>query len=510
MKQDKLKLSKRIGVLLHPTSLPNSPVCGTFGAPARDWLRLLAENGVGVWQFLPLCPTDEFGSPYSSPSSFSFNPCFLDADDLVNDGFIPQNVLSELPGAKSINSGWVDFDLANKRSQKIGEFLRKFWHEQSESMHTSFNDWCLSQFWIEDHIYFKELRKINNDQPWWEWPSDWSKYNLFKCKILKDTSNENIMEELLIQWHLDRQWKVIRNLANDLDILLFGDLPFYVSRNSSDVWSNRSLFSVLEKGDLLFQSGVPPDYFSETGQLWGTPTYRWVKHKSTKFRWWRRRILRHLDQVDLLRIDHFRALDSYWGIPGKDDTAKDGSWYSSPGLELLNQFKNDIKGKLPLVAEDLGVITSKVEALRDYFDLPGMKILQFAFDGNHDNPYLPENIKGENWIVYTGTHDNSTTFSWWENLNEDQKKMLYERFPAKDNSPCWQLIHIGLATEAYLFIAPIQDLLCLDNSARLNMPGSVDKKNWSWRLKSFQEDLTNAVKKYGEIGKTYDRSIIKN
>tara|TARA_Y100001968_G_scaffold146104_1_gene133579 strand:+ start:3463 stop:4995 length:1533 start_codon:yes stop_codon:yes gene_type:complete len=509
MKQDNLKRPKKIGVLLHPSSLPNSPVCGTFGSNARDWLRLLARNGIGVWQFLPLSSTDNLGSPYSSPSSFSFNPWFIDANDLVDEGFLPEDILNQLPGSKSVNDGYVDFDLANLRSQKIGKSLRSYWYKQSANRHAQFESWCAKQFWLEDHAYFMELRRRNNFLPWWDWSSQWSNYDSNKLLVLKNTSQDSLLEDLLIQWHLDRQWEVIKNLANELGILLFGDLPFYVSRDSADVWSNRSLFSILENGELYLQSGVPPDYFSDTGQLWGTPTYRWKKHKSSKYRWWRRRIERHLKQVELLRIDHFRALDSYWAVAGNENTAIDGFWASSPGLEMLNKFKRDTKGKLPLVSEDLGVITSEVEYLRDHFELPGMKILQFAFDGNPENPYLPENIKGNNWIVYTGTHDNATTSSWWENLNDENKSRILERYKNKENSPCWNLIEMGLETDAYLFVAPIQDLMCLDDQSRFNQPGTINKKNWSWRLKSYEESLNIGLRKYGEMAKVFDRSNIR-
>ena len=506
MKNDNPKLAKRIGVLLHPTSLPNNSVCGTFGSCARDWLKLLARNGIGAWQFLPLSPPDNFGSPYSSPSGFSFNSWFLDADDLVKEGFLPDFVLNELPGSQNGHNDFVDFDLANLRSKKIGQYLRMFWYSQSPIIHSEFNQWCDSQFWLKEHTYFMQLRKKNNLLPWWEWPSEFAKYNSNNFDLLKEELDETFLEEYLIQWHLERQWQNLRKIAKDLDVILFGDLPFYVSRDSADVWSNCSLFSILEKGDLYLQSGVPPDYFSDTGQLWGSPTYRWKKHDSTKYQWWRRRISRHLGQVDLLRIDHFRALDSYWAVPGSDITAEDGFWSSSPGKKLLNRIKKDTKGMLPLVAEDLGVITPEVEYLRDHFHLPGMKILQFAFDGNPNNPYLPENIKGNNWIVYTGTHDNATTSSWWETLNNDEQCRISEKFTSTELSPCWNLIQMGMRTDACMFVAPIQDLMDLDDHARFNKPGKIDKKNWAWRLTSFGKDLEESLEKYGEMGRLFNRS----
>jgi len=256
--------------------------------------------------------------------------------------------------------------------------------------------------------------------------------------------------------------------------------------------------------DTYLQSGVPPDYFSETGQLWGNPVYRWSRHKAGKFKWWRKRISRHLEQVDFLRLDHFRALEAFWAIPGKDLTAENGFWLPSPGKEILALLKKDCGGFLPLVAEDLGVITSKVEKLRDDYELAGMKILQFAFDGNLDNPYLPENIKDENWIVYTGTHDNSTSLGWWREMDQNNKEQIKERMFDYENFSSWQLIHIGMETKAKLFVAPMQDLLNLDDYSRLNKPGTIDN-NWSWRLTSNNFIINEALKRYGDLAEKYQR-----
>ena len=506
MEDNFLKTPRSMGVLLHPSSLPNSPVCGTFGAPARDWLRLLASNGIGVWQFLPLAITDKTGSPYSSLSCFSYNPWFLDVNDLVEEGFLPASVVKGLPGQDDQNTTHIDFDLANLRSQRVGNYLRAFWEDQSSDRHNEFHAWCDKQFWLKDHALFIELRRQHNDLPWWEWPECFSQYQRAKSSFKETNFRSRLLEQYLLQWHLDRQWQALKKIAKGLGVLLFGDLPFYVSRDSSDVWSRTSLFSILRSGDLKLQSGVPPDYFSETGQLWGTPVYRWQKHKSTSFRWWRSRFARNFQQVDLLRIDHFRALSAYWSVPGENSTAKDGYWLPSPGLKLLTLLKKDLRGKLPLVAEDLGFITPEVESLRDHFGLPGMKILQFAFDGNNENPYLPENINGNDWIVYTGTHDNSTTLGWWNELDNEAKILVSSRFKGQEKSPCWQLIEIGLATDAKLFVVPVQDLLSLDDSNRFNKPGTVGN-NWTWRLQGFDSSLINSLSKYDLLGQSYKRSF---
>ena len=498
------KSPRAIGLLLHPTSLPGTNNCGSFGDFARRWLRALSSNGIGVWQFLPLGPTDSTGSPYSSPSSFAYNPWFLDVNDLIQDGFLTPKTGELLPFESQENAYKVNFKLADIRSQRIAELLLDSWGFQSEANHDEFQSWCSKQFWLEDHVAFMELRRQYQNSPWWEWPKDFSMRKEKPLNDWRQIFDKELMSHRLLQWHLDRQWQSIRSLAKKLGILLYGDLPFYVSRDSADVWSNRKLFSVFDNGNLYLQSGVPPDYFSSTGQLWGTPTYRWSRHSQTNFKWWRKRFLRHLEQVDILRLDHFRALKAYWAVPGKSKTAQCGCWLPSPGLRLLNLLRKDCGGNLPLIAEDLGVITPDVEDLRDHFSLPGMKILQFAFDGNSENPYLPENIKGNNWAVYTGTHDNSTTFAWWNELGQDKRDDISKRFIAPRDSPCWQLIELGVRTEAKIFITTVQDLLSLDDDKRLNKPGTIEG-NWSWRLEGIDASLLKLLEEYGCLGSKYRR-----
>ena len=496
-------MSKTSGILLHPTSLPGSPICGNFGAPARNWLRLLARHGIGVWQFLPLSPADSTGSPYSSPSGFAFNPFFLDVNELVDKDFLSSSSVTSLPVALEGQDYFVDFNLAQLRVDKIRLLLVNAWEEQNSQKHLEFKSWCNNQFWLDDHATFMELRRQNDGLPWWEWPAEFSRYNKKKIKEWSKTNARELLGHCLIQWHLDRQWQSLRVLAKELGVFLFGDMPFYVARDSADVWSNRQLFSVLINGKTHLQSGVPPDYFSNTGQLWGNPVYRWSRHKSTHYQWWRNRFARHLDQVDFLRLDHFRALEAYWAIPGEDKTAENGFWRPSPGLELLKLIQRDCGNRLPLIAEDLGVITTAVENLRDYFKLPGMKILQFAFDGNTDNPYLPGNIIGENWIVYTGTHDNSTTLGWWNSMENNNKEMIKSHFKGID-SPSWELIKLGMGTEAKLFVAPIQDLLGLDDSARFNKPGT-SQNNWSWRFSDELFRLEKSLISFGELSLSFNR-----
>jgi len=504
MSEQKVLKKKSLGILMHPSCIPGGKVCGTFGKGAKEWIRKLEKHGIEYWQFLPITPTDSTGSPYSSPSSFALNPWFLDMDDLIEKSFIFISKKEEL-GLTNQNKNYFDFNEADAYSKKLGTLLLQGWSSQSEERKLDFYKWTSENTWVEDYSTFTVIREEFNMMPWWKWPKEFKlKNNKFLKSWIKKKS-EKILIKKLIQWHLDKQWKDIKNFAKLCNVNLIGDLPFYVSWDSADVWSNKSLFSIFKNGALIFQSGVPPDYFSSTGQLWGTPTYFWSKHKSTNFNWWRKRFKRQFELVDLLRLDHFRGLAGYWRVNGNCKTAISGRWINSPGRTLLNKIKIDLGTDfLPIIAEDLGVITPDVEKLRKNFELPGMKILQFAFDGNEDNPYLPKNIEGENWVVYTGTHDNSTSVSWWDCLENNSKKRIKDEYKFSEN-PSWSLIEIGMKTNANLFIAPIQDILSLDDSSRLNIPGTT-KNNWKWKLNRSLEEIEDNIKIFSERGFIYGRT----
>ncbi len=488
---------------MHPSSIPGGRVCGTFGIGAKEWIKKLSKYGIEYWQFLPLTPTDSTGSPYSSPSSFALNPWFLDIDDLIEKGFICISNKEKL-GLANLNKNHFDFDVADDLSKKLGYLLLQGWSTQPEERKRDFYKWNNNNSWVEDYATFIIIREEFNMLPWWEWPYEFKVKNNKFLKSWIQKRSEEILIQKLIQWRLDEQWKSIKNFARSYNVKLIGDLPFYVSRDSADVWSNKSLFSINKNGDLIFQSGVPPDYFSSTGQLWGTPTYFWSKHKKTNFKWWRKRFKRQFELVDVLRLDHFRGLAGYWRVKGNSKTAILGKWINSPGRTLLKKLKSDLKDEfLPIIAEDLGVITPDVEKLREKFELPGMKILQFAFDGNKDNPYLPNNIEGENWVVYTGTHDNATSISWWESLDNKSKSYIKDEFKFSDN-PAWSLIEIGIKTNANLFIAPLQDILSLDDSSRLNIPGTI-KNNWKWKLNLPLDEIEKNIRNFSELGRNFGR-----
>jgi 4-alpha-glucanotransferase len=440
----------------------------------------------------------------------------LDADALVQQGFLSAEDHQGLPQPAGPR---LDPTAQGERAAALGAALRRCWPQQSHQRHRAFRRWRRRQgFWLRDHSRFMVLRRLHGGQPWWQWPSALAGRQPSALRRLAREQAPLLLEEELLQWQLQAQWDGLRQEARRQGVRLFGDLPFYVAHDSADVWSRPGLFSLAGGGRLQEQSGVPPDYFSATGQLWGTPVYRWWRHRLSGFRWWLDRLNRQLALFDLLRLDHFRALQAYWSVPGDDDTAENGRWRPSPGWGLLATLwlqqalrgrllpgRLPMLGRLPLVAEDLGVITPPVEALRDRFGLPGMKILQFAFDGNSANPYLPANIHGQHWVVYTGTHDNATAIGWWQSLDGDCRYRLEQVLGAPVTAPGWQLLELACATPAELVIVPLQDLLELDDGARFNTPGTVGD-NWSWRLDRALVDLDGPLLGYGELARRHRRS----
>ncbi len=497
-------LKKYSGILVHPSSLPGGSYCGTFGNSMRDWIEILSICKINTWQFLPLSPTDAMGSPYSSPSSFAINPWFLDVDELIKSNYIKQSHQAKNFQLESAKLNIFEFKVADQLSEIIGNLLMDSWHLLSFDKKDKFYVWCQNNSWVNDFSVFMTIKEKFDFSAWWNWPEEFKYKNKYAIEKWEKNNVKPILKIKLIQWHLNRQWLKLKKFAEIKGITLIGDLPFYVSKDSVDVWSDKSLFSISPNGELYFQSGVPPDYFSSTGQLWGTPVYEWEKHKETDFEWWKKRFKRQFELVDVLRLDHFRALAGYWRIDGKAKDAIKGNWVNSPGKELLTSLKDSLNVEnLPIIAEDLGIINQDVINLRSQFGLPGMKILQFAFDGNEDNPYLPKNINGNNWVVYTGTHDNSTTLSWWNDLDKTIKETIQKEF-SFTNNPSWELIELGMKTKANLFIAPIQDILSLDDSSRINKPGTT-KNNWKWKINTSLSEIKPFLRKYGELGKKYKR-----
>jgi len=476
------------GVLLHPSSLPGKYGIGSLGAEAFRFIDWLSEAGQRVWQILPLGPTDWSHSPYQAYSAFAGNPHLIDLDLLVEKGYLlPESLPDppEFPAAKiqyKTVLPWREKLLksAYQRFISTGGFHTPDYHQF----------WDKHWWWLESWSLFDACRQELPAADWSEWeeslqlreePTLRSYYNKYK---------EQVHYNRFLQYIFFGQWFALKSYANGKGIFLFGDIPLYVSYNSSDVWSNQSLFLLDEKRKPTMVGGVPPDYFSETGQLWGNPLFDWEKMKQQGYEWWMARLHFNLHLFDLVRIDHFRGLESFWAIPAGEKTAINGSWMKANGDEMLQLLQRQI-GTLPIVAEDLGLITPEVDQLRKKFNLPGMKVLQFAFSDEGDNTHLPHNY-AKDFVAYTGTHDNDTTNGWIQKLKKAERLKI-QNYLSTEKLDAWHLIRKAEESVAQLAILPMQDILGLSTAARMNKPGTI-KNNWIWRMDANLPDKTQTAK----------------
>jgi len=455
------------GVLLHLTSLPDANVAGALGSAARRWIDLLAAAGFRVWQTLPIGPPGEDGSPYFSRSVHAGDVGLIDLADLQARGWIA--------GAIEAHSGEA---IAAMRQRRLLEASITFDSRASAEDRAACRAFVeQNHHWLEDDALFVALKAEHQGNPWWRWDAkvrDRDPAALAQARERHRLATEQFCFE---QFVFDLQWRSVRAYAHSRGVQLFGDIPIYVAHDSVETWAHRDNFLLDGEGMPKATAGVPPDYFSADGQMWGNPLYDWPRQRAQDFRWWEARIRTQLARFDVLRIDHFRGLESYWEIPAGARTAREGKWQPAAGAELLEHLNRAFRG-LPLVAEDLGVITPEVAALRDRFGLPGMRILQFAFDGSPDNPYLPHNHVPAA-VVYTGTHDNDTTVGWYATLDHNARQHV-QRYLASDHQPD-ALIRAALASVARLAVLPLQDLLGLDSRARMNTPATLNG-NWRWRF----------------------------
>jgi len=454
---------RRAGVLLHPTSLPGPSANGVFGSEARRFIDRIAASGFTVWQMLPLGPVDTSRSPYQLSSVFAGNPELI--DPRTQD---PIHGTGSLAGPKG--------------AARLAEFFG------------------LNQSWLRPYALYEAIHRSCGN-PWWQWPASLREREQAAVTNMWQQQQPLVRQIVREQYLFDSQWQALRDYAREQGVLMFGDLPFYVDYDSAEVWWNRDLFQLDEQGRPLAVAGVPPDYFSADGQLWGNPLYDWERLQTTDFDWWIQRMTHQLRRFDLLRIDHFRALESCWAIPADATSAREGQWEQVPGRALLNALREKL-GDLPLVAEDLGVITPEVETLRDEFGLPGMLILQFAFDGSPDNPYLPQNHR-ENAVVYTGTHDNDTTLGWFSGLDEQAQAYVAGILDSSDMPGA--LIRTAYQSPAKLAVIPMQDLLGLGTDARMNVPGT-SSGNWGWQF-GWDEWPPEFEKHYRALGEDCGRIV---
>jgi 4-alpha-glucanotransferase len=465
-----------------------------LGAEARQFIDAIAAAGFSVWQFLPLGPTHGHGSPYESLSAFAGNPELIDLRECVKQGWLDQTSLAGCASAqcqsklldKAGSKFWNDID----NNPKLAELLDDFQHR--------------NRHWLIDYSLFAAIKRALQDRAWWQWPEELRDRNEEAIATARQQHEPLIKQIVFEQFLFQHQWQVLKIYAESRQVQLFGDLPIYVAHDSSDVWSNRQYFTVNELGLCTQVAGVPPDYFSETGQRWGNPQYRWEVLEQRGFDWWVKRVKCQLDRMHMMRIDHFRGLEAFWSIPAESEDGIIGVWVEAPGYALLQRLKNEL-GNLPLIAEDLGTITDEVTELRETFELPGMKILQFAFGGDEDNPYLPANHI-ENCVVYTGTHDNDTTMGWFNSTDENTRKNAIQALPdAKPEDMPWALIESALTSHARLAVIPMQDLLELGSEARFNTPGTVEN-NWSWSLQKIPEPSANCWIRARMLNRKYLRA----
>jgi len=457
---------RNAGVLLHPTSLPSAFTDrgGDIGVEAHRFLRFLATAGFRVWQMLPIGPTHGDRSPYQSLSVHAGNIDLISLEWLHERQWLTADELA-LPRAAALRRAAPRFVKAATEQAEWGTRYRQFCEAHTE--------------WLDDYALYIAAREARGHSAWFTWPLSLRRREPQALHTERQTQQVRIEAVKFEQFVFFCQWQELRVAAQALNIQLFGDMPIFVGHDSADVWAAQELFRLAEDGSVLTVAGVPPDYFSATGQRWGNPHYNWAAMQEQGFTWWLSRLRTQLLCFDLIRVDHFRGFEAYWEIPAASTTATEGHWVKAPGAALLNAVFQAYP-QLSLVAENLGVITEEVEALRAQFGLPGMLILQFAFGGDAANPYLPHNHQTDD-VVYTGTHDNDTTLGWYQTLEPAVRAQIGEYFGHSGEAMPWLLIRAALASVAYLAIIPWQDVLALDSAARMNIPGTVED-NWRWQF----------------------------
>lgn len=468
---------RRAGVLLHITSLPCQDGPGTLGQSAIKFLDYLQAHGFTVWQTLPVNPTQAGGSPYQCNSVHAGDPHLIDTEGLFQDGLIDGHALATLRH---------DADGRHRlREMACATLLERL---PDDSLRTAFSAFHSTHaWWLEDYAWFTALKQYFHGAGWQHWPAGLRDRDPSAMDALAAELAPQRQLAAFEQFMFFRQWQHLRDAADSRGILLFGDMPIFVADDSADVWAGRQYFDLLPDGQPRVVAGVPPDYFSATGQRWGNPHYRWDVMEHDQFGWWVGRMRTQLELYHLVRIDHFRGFESYWEIPADAETAMSGHWVSAPGRALLQRLQTVFGTQLPLVAEDLGIITEEVNVLRQAFHIPGMRVLQFAFDGCPDNAYLPHNYD-LNTVVYTGTHDNDTTLGWFGGQSPEQQGQIYA-YMGESRLPMPEaLMHTALASLAPLAILPMQDILRLDGHARMNTPGTVGGSNWRWQFQWWQLD----------------------
>jgi 4-alpha-glucanotransferase len=471
--------SRSSGLLLHPTSLPSRYGMGDLGWAAYQFVDFLSRSQQQFWQILPLGPTGHGNSPYMCYSSMAGNPLLISVEILRDQGLLTNEDLAAIP---DFPAHYVDYDRVNQaKFPLLLKAAEKFREQAAIEQRQAFESFCASRaFWLNDFAFFMALKDAHEGAGWHQWEETIARRKPEAMEEWHGRLKLEIFNHKYLQFEFFRQWSDLKQYANDRGISIIGDLPIYVAHDSADVWAQPHNFHLdPETGEPALMAGVPPDYFSETGQLWGNPIYNWEAMQASGFEWWVQRFKSMLDYVDLTRIDHFRAFCAYWVVQQGETTAMNGEWVQAPGEAFFLRLQQEL-GSLPILAEDLGVITPDVEQLRDQFEFPGMKILQFAFGSDYENPFLPYNYV-RNCVVYTGTHDNDTIVGWYEQLQDYERDRLLTYLGCTSSQGIhWDMIRLALSSIGRCAIIPVQDILGLGTDARMNFPGKATG-NWGWR-----------------------------
>ncbi len=471
---------RRSGVLLHPTSLPGPDGIGDLGSAAYRFVDWLEEHGQSLWQILPLGPTSFGDSPYQTLSALAGNPLLVSLDHLRDQGWLSDEDLAARP---AFPADRVDFGpVIQWKNTMLDRAWETFLAAASGTPMHEFEAWRRAQAaWLDDFALFMALKEDQGGAAWCDWPAPLRDREETALAEARPRLEKRMGAHAFRQWLFFTQWTQLKAYAQARGIGFVGDLPIFVAYDSSDVWAQRRLFQLDAKGHPTCVAGVPPDYFSKTGQLWGNPLYRWHILREEGYAWWVERVRACLEMVDVVRIDHFRGFAAYWEVPAKEKTAINGRWVEGPGAGFFQAMKQALGDDLPIIAEDLGVITPDVEKLRDDFGLPGMRVLQFGWSGP-ENAFLPHNHP-TNCVVYSGTHDNDPTLGWWQHLTDEPMRRLVAEYTGHEqvDEPNWALVRLGMLSSAHTFVATMQDVLGLGREGRMNLPGE-GKGNWNWRM----------------------------
>ncbi|MBZ4688720.1 MAG: 4-alpha-glucanotransferase [Clostridiales bacterium] len=495
-----MEFDRASGILLHPTSLPSRYGIGDIGTEAKKFIDFLKKSKQRLWQILPINPPGYGYSPYQCFSAFAGNELLISIDGLIAEGLLSENEIKDLP---QFNKERVEFDRVKVFKERLYKIA--FNNFNSAQINNEYNQFVTKyEIWLENYALFMALKEYFDGLPWNHWEKSIAFRDKEAIERYKNLLHEKIKYYKFLQYIFYSQWEELKEYGDVNGIKIIGDIPIYVSYDSSDVWANPRLFKLDELGNPRKVAGVPPDYFSATGQLWGNPIYKWKEMEKDDYGWWRERFKNLLELVHIIRVDHFRGFESYWEVPGGEKTAVKGKWVKGPGAKFFSTVSKYL-GNLPVIAEDLGIITPEVTELRKKFNFPGMRVLQFEFESGMENEYFPY-IHEENTVVYTGTHDNDTTVGWYKKrikAKEFFNKYLSQETNLDEKDICWYLIKYALKSKANIAIIPLQDIFCLDSHARMNEPGTITG-NWEWR---FQKDvLTEEIaEKLKELTIIYNR-----